>query len=297
MKGERMKVKKAVIPAAGKGTRMLPFTRVVPKELYPIIDTPSIHFVVKELVEAGIEQVIFVTARGKHFIEDYFDYVKELDEHLEKNGKKELLKLSREIAEMVEVISVRQKEPLGLGHAVLMAKNLVGDEPFLVVLPDEIYDIVNPSKKMVEFYERQQSPAILSMKVDDDAVSRYGIFDIEKWNGDDSFLVKEMVEKPNTENAPSNYAILGRYLLTPDIFSILENTTPGKGGEIQLTDALTELSKIQRLKGIVYSDGVRFDIGNLEGAVETIVYYGLKREGTRNKIIETVNKWLPGNVG
>jgi len=292
-----MKVRKAVIPAAGKGTRMLPFTRVVPKELYPIIDTPSIHFVINELVEAGIEQVIFVTARGKYSIEDYFDYAAELDSHLEKHGQKELLEKSKKIADMIEVNSVRQKEPLGLGHAVLMAKNLVGNEPFLVVLPDEIYDKVNPSKQMVNVYENSENPAILSMKVDDSAVSRYGIFDIEKWDGEESFFVNKMVEKPKTEEAPSNYAILGRYLLTPEIFSLLEETVPGKGNEIQLTDALTKLSEIQKLKGVVYSKGVRFDIGNLEGAIETIIYYGLKREETRNKLIDTVNKWLPENVG
>ena len=292
-----MKVRKAVIPAAGKGTRLFPFTRVIPKELYPIIDTPSIHYVVNELVEAGIEQVIFVTASGKHTIEDYFDNVVDFDLHLEKHGQNDLLEKSRNISNMVDVTSVRQKEPLGLGHAVLMAKNLIGDEPFLVVLPDEIYDKVNPSKKMVEIFEKTETPAILSMKVSKEDINKYGVFDIDKWETDNLFSVKKMVEKPSADIAPSDYVILGRYLLTPDIFPIIENLTPGKGNEIQLTDGLTSLANKREMKGVVYSDGIRFDIGNIAGAMETIVYFALKREETRERLIKAFNNWSTDYVG
>ncbi len=287
-----MKVRKAVIPVAGKGTRLLPATRIIPKEMYPIIDRPAIQYVIEELISAGIEQIILVTGRGKHLIEDYFDYTPEIDFHLEKHGKEELLKESKKIAEMVEIISVRQKIPLGLGHAVLQAKNIVGEEPFIVALPDEIFAEVNPTEKVLDVWQEYDEPVILSMEVEEEATSRYGIFDIKDWVEDDVFVVKGMVEKPAPEEAPSRQAIIGRYLLPPEIFDYLEKTPPGKGNEIQLTDAMGMLLKSRKFYGVVYSGGERFDVGNKIGVTEAILYFALHRGDISPQIKARISQWI-----
>ncbi len=286
------RVRKAVIPVAGKGTRLLPFTRIIPKELYPIIDRPAIQYVIEELMDAGIEQVILVTGRGKHLIEDYFDYTPEMDLHLEMHGKRDLLEESRKIAEMVEIISVRQKIPLGLGHAVLQVKNIIGDEPFVIALPDEIFADVNPTRDVLEVWDQYNIPVILSMKVSKEDVSRYGIFEIGKWLDDRVFEVKGMVEKPSPSEAPSREAIIGRYVMVPEIFHFLEKTPRGKGNEIQLTDAMEMLRREREFLGVEYRDGKRFDVGNKVGVVEAITYFALNRPDLSPQIRQVLSQWL-----
>ncbi len=292
--GKRMgqRVRKAVIPVAGKGTRLLPFTRIIPKELYPIIDRPAIQYVIEELMDAGIEQVILVTGRGKHLIEDYFDYTPEMDLHLEMHGKRDLLEESRKIAEMVEIISVRQKIPLGLGHAVLQVKNIIGDEPFVIALPDEIFADVNPTRDVLEVWDQYNIPVILSMKVSEEDVSRYGIFEIGKWLDERVFEVKGMVEKPSPSEAPSREAIIGRYVMVPEIFHFLEKTPRGKGNEIQLTDAMEMLRREREFLGVEYRDGKRFDVGNKVGVVEAITYFALNRPDLSPQIRQVLSQWL-----
>ncbi len=286
------KVKKAIIPVAGKGTRLLPFTRVIPKELYPIIDRPAIQYVVEELISAGIEDIVLVTGRGKHIIEDYFDYTPDVDLHLENQGKRDLLEESKKIAEMVEVISVRQKIPLGLGHAILQARNIIGNEPFVVALPDEIFAEVNPTEVVLTVWNNYGTPVILSMNVPAEATSRYGIFNIGNWLEDGIFEVEGMIEKPSTEEAPSTEAIIGRYVLPPEIFNVLENTPRGSGNEIQLTDAMDLLRKEVKFLGVEYRGGKRFDVGNKIGVVEAILYFALHRADISSTVHQVIEEWI-----
>mgnify|MGYP000344963560 CR=1 FL=1 len=279
-----MKVRKAVIPAAGFGTRFLPATKVVPKELLPIVDKPTIQYIMEEVVSAGIEEVILVTGREKGSIEDHFDTSTELENHLRKKGKEDLLKIVQEIAELVTLVSVRQKEPLGLGHAVLCAKRTVGQEPFAVLLGDDLID-ARPSciSQMLEAYQRigegltdrERPRALLAIqKVPRSETHQYGIIKGRKV-GDRLYRIEEMVEKPKQGTAPSSLAIIGRYILPPQIFSILERIVPDERGEIQLTDGLKELNKEIPVFGYEFV-GDRYDAGDKLGYLQANIVYGLK---------------------
>jgi len=272
------KVRKAVFPAAGLGTRFLPATKAQPKEMLPLVDKPVIQYGAEEAVAAGIHQMIIVTGRGKSAIEDHFDVAVELETYLEARGKTDLLAQIRKISDDMQVAYIRQGEPLGLGHAVLVARDLVGDEPFAVVLADDVFD-AQPSalKQMVDVFDRVQSPVIAVERVDWSRVSAYGIVDFEQVD-ERVYKVKDLVEKPARDQAPSNLAIIGRYILTPDIFPVLEATKSDKTGEIQLTNGLRGLLKTRPI--YVYEvDGVRHDAGDKLGYLKATVYYALRREG------------------
>jgi len=267
--------RKAVIPAAGLGTRFLPATKAVPKELLPIVDVPTIQYVVQEIVESGLTDVVLVTGRGKSAIEDHFDVSYELERNLEEKGKHELLRMVREISKMVHVVSVRQKQPLGLGHAVLMARRYVGDEPFAVLLGDVIIDAQVPcTKQLVDVYE-SHGPVIALLAVPEDRTENYGVISGPRI-GDRLYHVEKLVEKPARGTAPSNLSVLGRYVLPQSIFDILERTAPGKGGEIQLTDALDALAREGHLYGLE-TEGNLYDAGDRLGFIEATVAFALKR--------------------
>ena len=270
-----MKPRKAVIPAAGLGTRFLPATKAVPKELLPIVDIPTIQYVVQEIVDSGLTDVVIVNGRGKSAIEDHFDVSYELERTLEEKGKHDLLRLVRDVSKMVHVVSVRQKNPLGLGHAVLMAKQYIGDEPFAVLLGDVIIDAKVPcTKQLVDVYETH-GPVIALLAVPEDRTQHYGVISGKKV-GDRLYHVDKLVEKPAPGTAPSNLSVLGRYVLPPSIFGILERTKPGKGGEIQLTDALDVLAQQGTLHGLE-TEGNLYDAGDRVGYIEATVAYALKR--------------------
>ena len=278
-----MKIKKAVIPVAGLGTRFLPATKTVPKELLPIVDIPAIQYVVQEAVESGIQEVIFVTGRGKYSIEDYFDLAPELEQVLEERGQKEMVETLRRIAEMIEVVSVRQKRPFGLGHAVLCARDLVGNEPFAVLLPDDLIDAQVPCvRQLVDVFEEKKESVIALMRVPEEEVHRYGVI---KGQGltDRLYEVEEMVEKPYPHEAPSQMAIIGRYVLRPEIFSLLEKVPPGRGGEIQLTDGLLQLVRKRKVYGYEFV-GERYDVGDKLGFVRATVAYALKKPELEEKV-------------
>jgi UTP--glucose-1-phosphate uridylyltransferase len=278
-----MKLRKAVIPVAGLGTRFLPATKTVPKELLPIVDIPSIQYVVQEAVDAGIEEIIFVTGRGKDGIEDHFDEAPELELVLAERGNTEMVKTLRRIAEMTEVVSVRQKKPLGLGHAVLCARDLVGDEPFAVMLADDLIDSDTPCiRQLAEIFDDTQESVIALMEVPESEVHQYGVIkgtEIKKG----LYRVDATVEKPSAKDAPSRMAIIGRYVLRPEIFSILKNLPPGRGGEIQLTDGLSQLVRDRKIFGCEFV-GDRYDIGDKFGFVRATVAYALKRADLKDKV-------------
>ena len=272
-----MKIKKAVIPAAGWGTRLLPATKAQPKEMLPIVDKPSIQYIVEEAVAAGIEDILIITSKNKQSIEDHFDKSKALEMALEKKGKTELLNEVQNISEMITIHSVRQKEQKGLGHAISCAKTFVGDEPFAVLLGDDIIHSQKPViKQMMEVYEEKESAVLGCKTVARKDVSKYGIVYFSQKDGD-VYKVEDLIEKPEVEKAPSELAILGRYIITPDIFDILENTLPGKGGEIQLTDALKTLLDQRAVYGYDF-EGKRYDVGNKMGFLKTTVELALARE-------------------
>jgi UTP--glucose-1-phosphate uridylyltransferase len=274
-----MKLRKAVFPAAGLGTRFLPATKAQPKEMLPLVDKPIIQYVIEEAVAAGLTNIIMVTGRGKNAIEDHFDVSYELEKQLEERGKHELLAQVRTIANMVTVSYVRQGEALGLGHAVLMSRDLVGDEPFAVMLGDDIIDSEIPCmKQMVEVFERYEAPVIAVQTVPRKYISAYGVVDAVPEAGNDRvYRIRDMVEKPPADKAPSDLAIIGRYILTPDIFAALEKTERDEGGEIQLTNGLRALAD----KRPVYAyrfEGKRHDAGNKLGFLKATVEFALKRE-------------------
>lgn len=273
------KVRKAVFPAAGFGTRFLPATKVIPKEMLALVDKPIIQYGVEEALAAGCDQIIIVTAHGKSAIEDHFDISHELETALEKRGKTELLELSRSISNMVSISYVRQKDPMGLGHAVLMAKDLVGDEPFAVILPDDVIDAPVPClKQMIDVFEKVQGSVIATQVVDGPAISSYGVLDGTALKGNPRVVeVRGMVEKPKMADAPSKNAIIGRYLLTPAIFDMLETITPGAGGELQLTDGIKALLRTEKVFGYSF-EGVRYDAGDKLGMLKATVDFALKRE-------------------
>lgn len=278
-----MSIRKAVIPAAGLGTRFLPATKAVPKELLPIVDVPTIQYIVKEAKESGIEDVIFVTGRGKNAILDHFDSYPELEDKLEREGKHELAEALREASNMVNVISVRQPEPKGLGHAVMCAKDLIGDEPFLVLLGDDLVDSAVPcSKQMMDVFNQHNKSVVALMRVADDDVSKFGICGGHLLQ-DRVLSLDTMVEKPSLNDAPSNLAIVGRYILKPSIFRYLEEQKPGKGGEIQLTDAMARMMKVEGFIGYEF-EGQRYDAGDKFGFLQAGIAYGMKRRDIAPKL-------------
>ena len=270
-----MQVRKVVIPAAGLGTRFLPATKVVPKELFPLVDRPLIHEVVAEAVASGISDLVLVTAKGKSAIEDYFDIDPALESLLERKGDKDMLRRVREISRMIRVASVRQKEPLGLGHAVLCAREAVGDEPFAVMLGDDIIDAKVPAlSQMLKVYEKYSGSVLALQEVPEDKIHLYGVIKgdaVEK----NIYRISEMVEKPPRGQAPSNLAIIGRYVLTPKVFEFLEKQERGVGGEIQLTNALERLAREEPVYGYTF-EGKRYDAGSKIGFLEATVELGLK---------------------
>lgn len=281
-----MRVKKAIIPAAGLGTRFLPATKALPKEMLPIVDKPTMQYIIEEAVASGIEEILIITGRNKKSIEDHFDKSIELEMELEKAGKEELLELVRDISDMVDVHFIRQKEPKGLGHAILCAKTFVGNEPFAVLLGDDIvYNDEEPCLKQLITCFNEYKTSILGVQtVAEENVNKYGIVDglhIE----DRVYKVKDLVEKPSVEESPSNVAILGRYIITPRIFEILENTKPGKGGEIQLTDALKELISNEAMYAFNF-EGRRYDVGDKLGFLQATVEYALRKENLRESFSE-----------
>ncbi len=280
-----MKLRKAVIPVAGLGTRFLPATKTVPKELLPIVDIPSIQYVVQEAVDAGIEEIIFVTGRGKDGIEDHFDDAPELEQVLADRGQKEMVNMLRRIAEMTEVVSVRQKKPLGLGHAVLCARDLVGDEPFAVMLADDLIDSDTPCiRQLSEIFQQTNESVVAMMEVPQSEVHQSGVIQGTTLK-ERLYQVEATVEKPPAAEAPSRMAIIGRYVLRPEIFSILQSLPPGKGGEIQLTDGLSQLVRERKVYGCEFL-GDRYDIGDKFGFVRATVAYALKRPDLKDKVLE-----------
>jgi UTP--glucose-1-phosphate uridylyltransferase len=275
------RVCKAVFPAAGLGTRFLPATKAQPKEMMPLVDKPIIQYGVEEALAAGCDQIIIVTGRGKMAIEDHFDVSYELEKMLEERGKTDLLAIVRQISEMVHIAYVRQKEAMGLGHAVLMARELVGDQPFAVILADDIIDAKVPClKQMIDVYNETGCSVLATQVVEGNAISSYGVLDAKpvpgKWNGR-LFEVKDLVEKPKPEDAPSNLAIIGRYILTPTIFEALATTDLGTGGELQLTDGLRQLLKKEKIYGFTF-EGKRHDTGDKLGFLKATVEFALKRD-------------------
>ena len=275
------KPRKAVFPAAGLGTRFLPATKAMPKEMLPLVDKPLIQYGVEEALHSGMSNIIIVTGRGKSAIEDHFDVSFELEHLLEARQKKELLHQVRSISDMIDVSYVRQKEALGLGHAVLRAKELVGNEPFSVVLSDDIIDSEIPClRQMSDIYEFYGASVVALMEVPPESISSYGVVDAEPIDhqgvGGRLFRIRNLVEKPKREDAPSNLAIVGRYILTPEIFTSIESIEPGKGGEIQLTDALKHLLRSRPIYGFKF-EGKRFDAGDKLGFLQATVELALKR--------------------
>ncbi len=279
---DKSKVRKAVFPAAGLGTRFLPATKALPKEMLPLVDKPLIQYGVEEAIQSDIHKIIIVTGRGKASMEDHFDHSFELEHTLETRGKQDLLATARHASNLADVNYVRQKQALGLGHAVLRSREMVGDEPFAVVLSDDIIDAEVPAlKQMLAVFEKYKSPVIALMEVPRENISAYGVVAgeaVADYSGAGRlFKISDMVEKPKAEVAPSNLAIIGRYILTPDIFHAIETITPGAGGELQLTDAIKLLLKSRPVYGYVF-EGTRYDAGDKQGFLRATVDFALKRE-------------------
>ncbi|MFY9440981.1 MAG: UTP--glucose-1-phosphate uridylyltransferase GalU [Tepidanaerobacteraceae bacterium] len=280
-----MKIKKAIIPAAGLGTRFLPATKAQPKEMLPIVDKPTIQFIVEEAVQSGIEEILIITGRNKRAIEDHFDKSVELELVLKNKGQENLLHLIEDISNMVDIHYIRQKEPKGLGHAIYCAKAFVGNEPFAVLLGDDIIYNGKPClKQMIEVHDEYKTTILGVQEVPKEDINKYGIVD-GKYIENRVYKVKDLVEKPAIEDAPSNMAILGRYIINPTIFKILEHTKPGKGGEIQLTDALKVLAQREAMYAYNF-EGRRYDVGDKQGFLEATVEYALRREDLREEFLE-----------
>lgn len=295
-----MKVRKAVIPAAGLGTRFLPATKAQPKEMLPIVDKPTLQFIIEEAVDSGIEEILIITGRNKTSIENHFDKSVELEIELEKKGKTDLLEEVRKISNMANIHYIRQKEPLGLGHAIYCAKSFIGNEPFAVLLGDDIviYDEKPCLKQMLEIHEEYKTTILGVQEVPKEDVNKYGIID-GKYIENEVYKVKDLVEKPAIENAPSNIAILGRYIINPTIFEVLEHTKPGKGGEIQLTDALKVLAQREGMYAYRFK-GRRYDVGDKQGFLEATVEYALRREDLKEDFLKylvyLIEKEAKGNI-
>lgn len=282
------RVRKAVIPAAGLGTRVLPATKALPKEMLNIVDKPSLQYIVEELVEAGITDIVIITGRNKNSIEDHFDYSYELEETLKNAKKLDLLDKVEHISSMVNICYIRQNMPLGLGHAILKAKTFVGEEPFIIALGDDI--IYSPekvvSKQLIEKYNKYGKSIVACQEVNEEDVNKYGIVKTKKDLDEKTFEIEDFVEKPKIEEAPSRIACLGRYLLSPKIFEFLENTEVGKGGEIQLTDSILAMLNSGEEVLAYKFDGKRYDIGNKFGLLVANIEYGLRNEETRKELKE-----------
>jgi len=287
------RVRKAVFPAAGLGTRFLPATKAQPKEMLPLVDKPIIQYGVEEAMASGCDQIIIITGRGKSAIEDHFDVSYELEKMLEERRKTDLLAIVRHISDMIHVAYVRQKEALGLGHAVLMARELVGDEPFAVLLADDVIDAEVPClKQMVEVFQETGSSVIALQEVEGAAISSYGVVDAQPVTGnfaDRLFDIRNMVEKPRPEDAPSNLAVIGRYILTPGIFEALGSISAGAGGELQLTDGMRELLKKEKIYGFRFQ-GRRHDTGDKLGFLKATVEFALKRKDLGGPFREYLQK-------
>ncbi len=276
-----VKVRKAVFPAAGLGTRFLPATKAQPKEMLPLVDKPLIQYGVEEAMQSGVQNIIIVTGRGKTAIEDHFDVSYELEHLLETRNKKDLLATVRAVSDMIDISYVRQKEALGLGHAVLRARELVGDEPFAVILSDDVIDAEVPClRQLLDVYEFYGASVVALMEVQKDSISAYGVVDAEPvahlGTQDRLFRIRNMVEKPKATEAPSNLAIIGRYILTPEVFRSLDSIEPGSGGEIQLTDGLKHLLRSRPIYGYRF-EGTRYDAGDKLGFLKATVEFALKR--------------------
>ena len=273
------KVRKAVFPAAGLGTRFLPATKAMPKEMLPLVDKPIIQYGVEEAVASGCDQIIIITGRGKQAIEDHFDVSYELEKMLEERGKTDLLQIVRQISDLIHIAYVRQKEALGLGHAVLTARELVGDEPFAVLLADDVIDAEVPClKQMMEVFNKMQCSVLATQVVEGRGISAYGVLEAKPVPGSNGKLyeVMSLVEKPRPEEAPSNLAVIGRYILTPTVFETLSDIKAGAGGELQLTDGLKQLLKKEKIYGYVF-EGKRHDTGDKLGFLKATVEFALKR--------------------
>lgn len=286
-----MKVRKAIIPAAGLGTRFLPATKAMPKEMLPIVDKPTIQYIVEEAVDAGIEDIIIVTGKGKRAIEDHFDHSFELENNLIEKGKFQLLDEVQKSSKMVDIHYIRQKEPKGLGHAIWCARKFIGDEPFAVLLGDDIVKAEKPClKQLIEQYERYNASILGVQTVTDRDVSRYGIVDGSRIS-ERFYNVKNLVEKPKQEEAPSNLAILGRYILSPKIFDILSKQEPGTGGEVQLTDAIAVLNHYEAVYAYDF-EGIRYDVGEKMGFIQTSIEFALEREDLRLQLLDYLSSVL-----
>lgn len=279
------KVRKAIIPAAGLGTRFLPATKAMPKEMLPIVDKPTIQYIVEEAVASGIEDIIIVTGKGKRAIEDHFDIAFELEQTLLQKQKFDLLEKVQEPSKMADIHYIRQKEPKGLGHAVWCARNFIGNEPFAVLLGDDIVQAETPClKQLINVYDNTHSSVIGVKRVPDSETNRYGIIDPSAQDGR-AYQVENFVEKPALGTAPSNLAIIGRYIFTPEIFMFLEKQEVGAGGEIQLTDAIQKLNQIQRVFGYEF-EGNRYDVGEKLGFIETSIEFALEKEELRDDLLK-----------
>lgn len=285
------KVRKAVIPAAGLGTRFLPATKAMAKEMLPIVDKPTIQFIVEEALKSGIEDILIVTGKSKRPIEDHFDSNIELESNLKEKGKTGLLKLVEDTTNIgINLFFVRQSYPKGLGDAVLHAKAFVGNEPFVVMLGDDLMDSPVPlTKQLINGYEKTHASNIAVMEVPQEETSKYGIIDPESHVGDNMYSVKKFVEKPDPKEAPSNLAIIGRYLLTPEIFELLEKQEPGAGGEIQLTDAIDKLNQTQRVFATEFK-GQRYDVGDKFGYMKTSIQYGLTHPEVKDRLRDYIKE-------
>lgn len=284
-----MKVRKAVIPAAGLGTRFLPGTKAVPKEMFPIIDKPTIQYIVEEARKSGIEDILVITGKNKRPIEDHFDSVPELEQNLKAKGKHELLEKVEETTD-INLYFIRQSHPRGLGDAVLMAKDFIGDEPFVVMLGDDLMeDEVPLTKQLMDRYEETHASTLAVMRVPHDEVNKYGIIDPSAETKPGLYDVTRFVEKPNIDEAPSDLAIIGRYLLTPEIFEMLETQEPGQGNEIQLTDSIDRLNKIQRVFAHEFK-GQRYDVGYKFGYLKTSIQFGLRHPEIKDELKDYIKE-------
>ncbi len=296
------KVKKAIIPAAGLGTRFLPATKAQPKEMLPIVDKPTIQYIVEEAVRSGIEDIIIVTGRGKRAIEDHFDKSYELEESLAKKHKFQALEEVQQIADLANIHYIRQKEPLGLGHAVLCARSFIGNEPFAVMLGDDIIDSPQPClQQLLEVYEKHQAAILGVQEIPSEEVKKYGIIQpvssslINSQPSLNTMAIERLVEKPAVEEAPSNLAIIGRYVLTPEIFPILENLSPGAGGEFQLTDAINIYNQSYPVYANIF-EGKRYDIGDKFGFIEATIDFALKRDDLKDQVRDYLTSLLESPI-
>ena len=285
-----MQVRKAIIPVAGLGTRFLPATKAIPKEMLTIVDRPTIQYIVEEVVASGIDQIIFVTSEGKSAIENHFDYNFHLDAVLKEKNKVILGEELNNISNLIDIVSVRQKKPLGLGHAIWTARNVIGDEPFMVLLGDDMVLSKTPcAKQLLDLFDEVGESIVAIQRVPMEETPQYGIVEGEKIERDKTYKVTRMVEKPAPGTTDSNMAIIGRYILMPEIFSILDKTTPGHGGEIQLTDALLALTKKRGMYAMEF-EGTRFDAGDKMGYLKAIIAYGLRHPALGKQLKEHLKK-------